>query len=37
MRRADADALQAEFHALEQNSATVMITPLVLEVIAQKI
>ena len=32
-----ADRIQADFHALEQNSAAVMITPLVMEIIAEKI
>jgi ubiquinone/menaquinone biosynthesis C-methylase UbiE len=32
-----ADRIQADFNALEQNSATVMITPLVVEIIAEKI
>jgi SAM-dependent methyltransferase len=36
MARADADALQSEWLALEQNPDTVMITPLVLEIIAIK-
>jgi ubiquinone/menaquinone biosynthesis C-methylase UbiE len=36
MPRRDADALQSEFHALEQNPDAVMITPLVLEIIAEK-
>jgi hypothetical protein len=34
--REDADALQSEWHALEQNPDAVMITPLVLEIIAEK-
>jgi SAM-dependent methyltransferase len=33
----DADAIQAEFHRLEQNPSAVMITPLVMEIIAEKI
>ena len=36
MPREDADALQSEFHSLEQNPDAVMITPLVLEIIAEK-
>jgi hypothetical protein len=32
-----ADRIQADFRALEQNSAAVMITPLVMEIIAEKI
>jgi SAM-dependent methyltransferase len=36
MRRDDADALHREFLALEQNPDAVMITPLVLEIIAEK-
>jgi SAM-dependent methyltransferase len=35
--REDADALSNDFHALEQNPDAVMITPLVLEIIAEKI
>ena len=34
--REDADALRDDFHALEQNPDAVMITPLVLEIIAEK-
>jgi hypothetical protein len=34
--REDADALRSEFQALEQNPDAVMITPLVLEIIAEK-
>lgn len=34
--REAADALQSEWHALEQNPDAVMITPLVLEIIAEK-
>jgi|SRR5271165_405271 len=37
MSREDAALLQSEFHALEQNANAVMITPLVMEIIAQKI
>jgi hypothetical protein len=36
MTREDAGALQTEWLALEQNPDTVMITPLVLEIIAVK-
>lgn len=36
MQRGDADALQADFRTLEQNPNAVMITPLVLEIIAEK-
>jgi SAM-dependent methyltransferase len=36
MTRADADALQGEWRAIEQNPDAVMITPLVLEIIAEK-
>jgi hypothetical protein len=32
----EADALRGEFQALEQNPDAVMITPLVLEIIAEK-
>jgi SAM-dependent methyltransferase len=37
MPREDADALRNDLHALEQNPDAVMITPLVLEIIAEKI
>jgi ubiquinone/menaquinone biosynthesis C-methylase UbiE len=36
MQRGDANALRSEFRALEQNPDAVMITPLVLEIIAEK-
>jgi SAM-dependent methyltransferase len=36
MQRDDADALHGEFRTLEQNPDAVMITPLVLEIIAEK-
>lgn len=36
MSSQDADALRSEFHALERNPEAVMITPLVLEIIAEK-
>jgi SAM-dependent methyltransferase len=36
MPREEADALQSEFHSLEQNPDAVMITPLVLEIIAER-
>jgi hypothetical protein len=37
MQRGSADALQSEFHAIQRNRDSVMITPLVLEVIAEKV
>ena len=33
----DADEVQSEFRSLEQNSGAVMVTPLVVEIIAEKI
>jgi hypothetical protein len=36
MTREDANALQSEWRAIEQNPDAITITPLVLEIIAEK-